>query len=362
MTKFDASTNPRGSLYSLVILSTLTLYDASLVVLRLSGLLDTGKPGWLLLAAAFFVSGPGSWALAASLRPGLRRFASAVAPLGLLGVLYSAVLTQAFRRGVGGAAEAASGLAAATLLLMGVMELLLVDDAKKVLNGVTRRCLGGIPLYIYPLLVLFALTAAYRGNILAYTVYGLALLYAARRQPPRGANLRCTLASALLLTATMGYAVTERLEAALAAAILASAAVLAPWLPAGKLKKREEADVVDRLVLLGLAAIAAELPGGFTPTSLAEDLLVYLSVAFLGWTLTGLVAEASTRKPGIAMVANSPVLRHAAGFALVLAGLHVLGAAADPGIVLLAAASGAAVLNTAAGQKTAATQQAAIPA
>ena len=362
MTKFNAPASSRGSLYSLVILSTLTLYDASLVVLRLSGLLDTGRPGWLLLAAAFFVSGPGSWALAASLRPGLRRFAAAVAPLGVLGVVYSAVLTQAFRDGIGAVTSAAGELAAATLLLMGVMELLLVDDAKKVLNGVTRRCLGGIPLYIYPLLVLFALAAAYRGNILAYTVYSLALLYAARRQPPPGADLQCTLASTLLLTIAMGYVAARSPEATLVSALLASAAVLAPWLPMGRLKRREEADVVDRLILLGLAAIAAELPGGFTATSLAGDIAVYLSVALLGWAMTGLVAEASKRKPSIAMVANSPVLRHAAGFALVLAGLHVLGATADPGLVLLAAAAGAAVLNTAASQKTAATQQAAVPA
>jgi len=343
---FDYRSGRGGDLYPLLVLSTLTLYDASLVVLRLGGLLDFSRPAWLLLAAAFFVSGPGSWALAASLRPGAARFLAAVAPLGALGVVYSAVLTGAFRAGIEEVTGAAGRLAGLTLLLMGLMELLLVEDAKRVLNGLTRRCLGGIPLYIYPLLVLFALTVAYRGNILAYTVYAAALAYAARRLPPRGARLGCTAVAALGLTAALGLAVTGRPEAALASTLLASAAVLAPWAPLGRLKRGREADVVDRLVLLGLAAIAAELPYGIDFSMLAADAAVYATVALLGWTLTAAVAEAAARRPTVATVANSPVLRHAAGFALVLAGLHVLGLGVDPGLVLLASATGAALLNT----------------
>ncbi len=348
MVVFDNRSGRGGGLYPLLVLSTLTLYDASLVVLRLGGLLDFSRPAWLLLAAAFFVSGPGSWALAASLRPGAVRFLVAVAPLGALGVVYSAVLTGAFRAGIEEAAGAAGRLAGLTLLLMGLMELLLVEDAKRVLNGLTRRCLGGIPLYIYPLLVLFALTVAYRGNILAYTVYVAALVYAARRRPPHGARLGCTAVAALGLTAALGLAVTGRLEAALVSTLLASAAVLAPWAPLGRLglKRGREADVVDRLALLGLAAIAAELPYGIDLSMLAADAAVYATVAVLGWMLTAAVAEAAARRPTVATVANSPVLRHAAGFALVLAGLHVLGLGVDPGLVLLASATGAALLNT----------------
>jgi hypothetical protein len=344
---FGRPSRSRDLPHSLVVLSTLTLYDASLVVLRLGGLLDFLKPSWLLLAAAFFVSGPGSWALAASLRPGARRFLAAVAPLGLLGVAYSALLTQVFRQGLE-EVTAAGRLAALTLLLMGLMELLLVDDAKRLLNGLTRRCLAGIPLYIYPLLVLFALVIAYHGGPLAYLVYATALLYAARRQPPRGARLRCTATAVPLLLATLGYAVTLDPEPAAVSAALATAAALAPWAPLGPLEKPAEADVVDRLVLLGLAAVAAELPLGMDPGRLAEDLAVYAAVAALGWAMTAMVAEAAGQKQAIAAAANSPVLRHAAGFALVLAGLHVLGATADPGLVLLAAATASAIVNTAA--------------
>lgn len=338
-----------AELYPLLVLSTLTLYDASLVVLRLGGLLDPARPAWLLLAAAFFVSGPGSWALAASLRPGAARFLASVAPLGTLGVVYSAVLTEAFRSGIGGVTEAAARLAGLTLLLMGVMELLLVEDAKKVLNGVTRRCLGGIPVYIYPLIVLFALTVAYRGNPAAYAVFAAALLYAARRQPPSGASTACTAAASTLLPLALGLFVTRSPAEAAVAAALTALSVLAPWAPLPLGKKGSEANVVDRLVLLGLAAVAAELPrGGIDAATLASDLAVYAAVAAAGWLLTAAVAEASTRKEAITTLAASPVLRHAAGFALVLAGLHVLGLGADPGLVLLASAAGAALLNTAA--------------
>ncbi|BES80470.1 hypothetical protein [Pyrodictium abyssi] len=107
-------------------------------------------------------------------------------------MVYSALLTQALRVGAGGLV-AVGRLAGLTLLLLGVMEMLVVEDARRVLNGATRRCLGGIPLYTYPLLVLFALAVVVRGGPAAYTVYA----------------------------------------AAVSAALLSSAVVLAPWLPLG---------------------------------------------------------------------------------------------------------------------------------
>ena len=333
----------------LALLSTLALYDASLVVLRLGGLLDPSRPGWLVLAAAFFVSGPGSWAVAASSGVGARRYLEAVALLGPLGVAYSALLTQALRGGLARAEVAAAPLAGLTLLMMGVMELLLVDDARRVLNGVTRRCLGGIPLYIWPLMVLFALIVAESGSVLAAAVYAAALLYAARRRPPRGADPRCTLATSLAVAALLSAAVAPSPWEAAVAALLVYAAVAAPHAPLPK--RSVEAGVLDRIVLLGLAAMAAEANVELDPAALAADTGVYAVVAAAGWALTALVAEASRRNRLVGAAANSPVLRHAAGFALVLAGLHVLRLSADPGTVLLAAAAGAAAANTVAKER-----------
>ena len=346
MTGFvHGSSRVGGGLYPLVVLSTLTLFDASLVVLRLGGLLDPSKPSWILLAAAFFVSGPGCWAFAASLRPSVGRLLASVAPLGLLGVVYSTLLTQALR--VGASESVAVGrLAGLTLLLLGVMEMLVVEDARRVLNGATRRCLGGIPLYIYPLLVLFALAVVVRGGPAAYTVYAAAVGYAALRWPPRGGSAPCTAAMAVLLPLALSLLVAGNPAAAISAALLSSAVVLAPLLPLGRLKRAGEAGVVDRLVLLGAAAAAAEAPIGFDAQAFMEDLAVCALVALLGWGLTALVAAVVERSKSVAAMATSSVLRHAAGFALVLASIHVLGLHPDPGIALLAAAIAAALVNT----------------
>lgn len=338
-----------GQGYVLALLSTLALYDASLVVLRLGGLLDPSRPGWLVLAAAFFVSGPGSWAVAASSGIGGRRYLESVALLGPLGVAYSALLTQALRGGIARVEVAAAPLAGLTLLMMGVMELLLVDDARRVLNGVTRRCLGGIPLYIWPLMVLFALIVVGSGSPLAAAVYAAALLYAARRRPPRGAEPRCTAATSLAVAALLSAAVAPQPLEAAAAALLVYAAVMAPHAPLPK--RGAEAGVLDRIVLLGLAAMAAEANVEINPGLLAADTAVYAAVAAAGWGLTALVAEAARRSRLAGAAANSPVLRHAAGFALVLAGLHILRLSADPGTVLLAAAAGAAAANTVAKER-----------
>ncbi len=333
----------------LALLSTLALYDASLVVLRLGGLLDPSRPGWLVLAAAFFISGPGSWAVAASSGVGGRRYLESVALLGPLGVAYSALLTQALRGGIARVEVAAAPLAGLTLLMMGVMELLLVDDARRVLNGVTRRCLGGIPLYIWPLMVLFALMVAESRSILAAAVYAAALLYSARRRPPRGADPRCTLTTALAVAALLSAAVAPSPWEAVVATILVYAVVAAPHAPVPK--RSVEAGVLDRIILLGLAAMAAEANVEINPGALVADTAVYAAVAVAGWALTALVAEASRRSRLVGAAANSPVLRHAAGFALVLAGLHVLRLSADPGTVLLAAAAAAAAANTVAKER-----------
>ncbi len=334
-------------MYPLLVLSTLTLFDASLVILRLGGLLDLSRPEWLLLAAVFFVSGPGSWALAAQ-GPPLGRLARGLLLLGGVGVAYSAVLTEALRGGSIEAGGMVSTLAAATLLLMGVMELLLVEDAKRVLGGFTRRCLGGVPLYIWPLIVLFnllAVQAAREGNPAPLAISLAAVAYTAAARPLEGSSPRCTLAAAGLVSAALAAAVDgDPLEAA-AAALLSLGLAAAAHAPPRLLPR--EPGVVDRLVLLGLAAVAASAGGGVEPRRLLGDLAVYATVAAAGWSLTLLVAAAAGRSRLVVRAAESPVLRHAAGFALILAGLHVMGAEADPGLAIIAAAAGVAAVNTA---------------
>ena len=327
-------------------LSTLTLFDASLVILRLGGLLDARHPGWMLLAALFFVSGPGSWALAAQGVP-LRPLIRGLAMLGGLGIAYSAVLTQALRGGgVDGALQA---LAAATLLLMGVMELLLVDDAKRVLGGFTSRCLSGIPLYIWPLVVLFnllAVRAARQGSVAAALAATAAIAYSAASRPPRGSRPLCTLASAAVVSGSLAALVDgDPLEAA-AAALLSVLLAIAPHAPVA-LREREPG-VVDRLVLLGVAAVAASASHArLDPWGLAGEAAVYAAVALAGWAATITVALLASRSRLATRVAESPVLRHAAGFALLLAGLHVMHTNMDPGLAIIAAAAGVAVINTA---------------
>lgn len=335
-------------LYPLLVLSTLTLYDASLVVLRLSGLLDFSRPGWLLLAALFFVSGPGSWALAAAGGVELRRYAAGVAALGGLGVLYSALLTEALRGSLGGGIPTAvKALAGLTLLMMGVMELLLVDDAKRLLGGATRRCLSGIPLYIWPLMLLFTHIAAWRllaGDPLPLAAYLAALLYSLAARPPEGASARCTATAAALIAAALAASVARSVTG-LAAAAMAAAVAVAPLAPAPR-KLPWSVGVIDRLVLLGVTAAVSAVSAA-EPSRLAVDLAVYGLVAAAGWAVTGVVAASSYRVGAVRRVAESHVLRHAAGFALVIAGLHVLGGNLDPGLVIVAAAAGVAVVNTA---------------
>ena len=329
-------------------LSTLALFDASLVVLRLNGLLDISRPEWLLLAAAFFISGPGSWALAATTGVSPGAFAAAVAALGGLGVLYSALLTQALRLGAATApGESIHVLAAATLLLMGIMEMLLVEDARRMLNGAARRCLSGILLYIWPLIVMFTelvADTALEGRMLPLAIYLGGLLYTAAARPP-GGSPRCTLLSAALVSSLLALPTARSPVHALLASLLATAYAVAPYTPLTLVDR--EPSVIGRLVVLGVAAAAASAPAAsIDAASLASDALVYALVSAAGWAMTIAVAYASRLTPAIAEAATSPVLRHAAGFALIIAGLHVLGDTMDPGAAVVAAGTAVAAVNT----------------
>jgi hypothetical protein len=154
--------------------------------------------------------------------------------LGGLGVVYSALLTAAFRGSLGGLPVAIGRLAGLTLLMMGIMELLLVDDAKRLLGGVTRRCLSGIPFYIWPLLMLFAYMAAggiAEGHVASLILYAAAIAYAAASRPPEGASARCTAAAALVLAAGLWAAVAPGSATGAVGAVMAAAIAVAPFAP-----------------------------------------------------------------------------------------------------------------------------------